>query len=321
MKLDLHAKNPIKLREIIVAACVALSMFVVGCFLDFKFTNTVYHPGNESWVGIIGAAIVELPVCIGIGFGGASLIFNAPKNCKKVWTIISYIFGGLAIVVSYYFIYDTFNDISKDILRLVDYEKIIKYLAIAFAFIMEGLIVGLAALCKFKWGFDGHDMFVLGIFMIIIAATSAIASNFGKYLWSRPRPRYIYTFSDPENRFHPVWVLDPLASLIGKFKGTLAHSDDLKSFPSGHTLYAATSMFVFPYIAACSPKLREDRRILVILFYIGLAWTVIAGISRVYAGAHFLSDTAAGMMCTLLVGSLIHFLFVFKNKKAPEQGA
>ena len=48
MKLDLHAKNPIKLREIIVAACVALSMFVVGCFLDFKFTNTVYHPGTHA---------------------------------------------------------------------------------------------------------------------------------------------------------------------------------------------------------------------------------------------------------------------------------
>ena len=248
-----NAKNPVKLREILIATGVGLIMLVLGALYDFKLTSAVFQLGNESWFGIIGAAVVELPVCIGLGFGGASLIFACPKT-KKAWKIVSIIVGAVAILVSYYFIFDTFDDIHSKIGRFYlnedgTVDMIIRLLAIAFAFIMEGLIVGLAALGRFKWNFDQHDMFVLGIFMILIAGASALASNFGKYIWSRPRPRYIFAFDNPEDLFHAVWVLDPLKS----FK----EGDNFKSFPSGHTVYAATGMFFLPYIAACSPKLRE----------------------------------------------------------------
>ena len=314
-----HASNPIKLREIIIAASVAVILLVLGGIFDFQLSEKVYVPGSESWYGIIGAAVVELPVCLGLGFGGASLILNRFKY-KKWIEIAAIVIGAIAIGLSIYFIFDTFNDISDDIQRMAQYKKIITILAILFALVMESLIVGLAALAKYKLHFDEHDMLVLGLFMLVLAAGAAIVSNGAKFLWSRPRPRYIFSLDDPKGAFHSFWQIDPLASLL-KVKKMGISSGSLKSFPSGHTTYAATGMFVLPYIASCSKKVREDRRILVILFYIGLLWAVLAGLSRVYAGAHFLSDTAAGMLVTLLVGSLMHFLFVFKKEKASEAEA
>ncbi|MCR5332785.1 MAG: phosphatase PAP2 family protein [Bacilli bacterium] len=318
MKISVNAKNPIKLRDIIIAACIVVAILVLGGIFDYKLTSAVYVPGNESWFGIVGAALVELPVCLGLGFAGGSLIFCRYKG-KKVWEVFSIVIGALAILVSYYFVYDTFNDISKDIIRMQEHASVIKILAVFFAFIMEGLFVGLAALGRFKWGFDQHDMFILGIAMIIIAAASAIVSNGMKFLWSRPRPRYIFTLDDPEAAFHPLWKLDPFKSITASIKDKSFKSNNLKSFPSGHTVYAGTAMFVLPYIACCSPKVRDDRRIMVALFYVGMLWCILAGLSRVYAGAHFLSDTAAGFGTTLLVGSLINYLLLFRKKKAPSE--
>lgn len=70
--------------------------------------------------------------------------------------------------------------------------------------VVEGLIVGFVFLCKYELGFETHDMFVLGFFMIAIAGVTAVLSKGVKFLWSRPHPRYIYTFDNPENYFHAV---------------------------------------------------------------------------------------------------------------------
>lgn len=313
-----HAKNPIKLREIIIAASVGVIMLVLGIIFDYKLTSAIYHPGSENWFGVIGAACVELPVCIGLGFGGMSLILIKYEG-KKWQRIFFLIIGIIAVAASFYFIFDTFKDIYKDIQRLAEYKTLITILGLAFAVVMEGLIVLFTWLCKTKWGFDEHDMFVFGLFMIIIAVTDALTGTAVKYLWSRPRPRYIFGLADPLNSFHPVWQIDPFKSLLVTFKDPDFNADNLKSFPSGHTLYATTAIFFLPYIASCSSKLRDDRRIVVLLFYIGLLWAIMAALSRVFAGAHFLSDTAVGFIISVVVGSLIHFLVLFR--KAPVKEA
>lgn len=312
-------KNPIKLREIIIALSVALILLVCGNVFDYQISNAIYDPTDTSLFGIILAGLVELPVCFALCFAGISLIMARPENLKKWQVVLCWIFGIVAIGVGAYFVYDTWMDMTK-FTKTAIYDPsstsfsnpAILILGIIFTLGFTAAVV-LFGFFKSK-DFDKHTMFVLAIYLIIIAAGVAIISNAGKFLWSRPRPRYIFAQDNPASYFQPIWIMNPLACL----KQYVA--DNFKSFPSGHVTYATMGIFVFPYLTLLSEKTRNDRRLQVTLFYAGLLWALVACLARIVAGAHFLSDTAGGMITTILVGEVASY-FMFKPKTEKQNQA
>lgn len=70
------------------------------------------------------------------------------------------------------------------------------------------------------------------------------------------------------------------------------------SFPSGHTLCAATFVLVTGYLAW-----RTDRSLKVLLWWATVSVVVIGAValSRLYLGYHFLTDVIAGALAALLV--------------------
>lgn len=72
----------------------------------------------------------------------------------------------------------------------------------------------------------------------------------------------------------------------------------MASFPSGHTLCAATFVLVTGYLAW-----RTDRHLKVLLWWTvgSLALIAVVALSRLYLGYHFLTDVVAGFFAALTV--------------------
>jgi len=172
--LTKERNNPIHIREIIIAAVITLAVLTLGGIFDFDLSAKVYNPINTNWYGIIGAAIVELPVCVGLIFGGISLIIGCPLSKdypkRKILFILMCILGGAAVLVGAYFLFDTFKDIS-DFQRLQDHKTLITILAIVFALLITALVAYFAVF-KTK-NVDKKVLFIIGVSLLVIAAGAA----------------------------------------------------------------------------------------------------------------------------------------------------
>lgn len=291
--------NPISLREPLIAISIGVIMLVFGIIFDFQISSAIYDPINTSYFGIIMSGICELPVCFALALGGTLLIIGRNKE-NKTHTILSYIIGITAIILGAYYVYDTFLDIAK-FQSTQNYELLIIILGIVFAVAFVSLTVFFTF--KFTKNYeDKKKLFIFGFYMLVsVALVAALATGF-KYLWSRPRPRYIFSEENPQELFHPLWILNPFKAL--------KEGNNFKSFPSGHTTYASLGMFIFPYLGFLFDK---DKKINITLFYIGLVWALLAALSRIVAGAHFLSDVSFGLLITSCSGLLINKI-MFRKK-------
>ncbi len=74
------------------------------------------------------------------------------------------------------------------------------------------------------------------------------------------------------------------------------------SFPSGHSLYAASLGCLAMYV-----YLQHSKHKLICL--LTSIWLLLMGISRVYAGAHFPSDVLAGWSISFIWITLLYWLF------------
>lgn len=307
-------KKPVHLREVIVALVIGFALLFLGAAVDLNFTKSAYDPVNTSWFGIILAGIAELPVCIGLISGGVFLIlsrYRKEKEKREKLDILFYIIGGIAILAGYYFLFDTLKDI--DIFKVFEDKKtIIMIIALIFAVVFGTAVAFLTFLLSKYSNID--SMFKVGFFIIMICAGAALLSNVFKYLWCRPRPRFIV--ADDYEGFKTFWQINPFACL-SKTK-TMGDSNNLKSFPSGHSTYAATGLFIFPLLTMAFPQTENRRKLQIGLFYGALIWTVVSMISRVYAGAHFLSDTAAGLLTTIIVGAIVYQVMFVKQMKEDD---
>lgn len=288
-------------REIAIAFVIALAMLITGAFLDWQLTYKVYDPVNTHVFGIFFAGISELPVVSALIFSGTGLIM-CTKN-RPIWAkIILIVVGVLAILVGMYFTFDTARDWGTFSSTSAPEWKWI-FIGLAFAF-MVGFTTAVILFTVFYVRKANKETLIkICIVLLATAAFMAVFSNILKYMWGRARPRYIYTLEgSPKDYFDPVWTLHPLRSLIYKIKGLTDSSNNFKSFPSGHTVYATMAVFFLPMLTLLNDKSKHNRTLQVILFYVGLAWTIINAFSRIYAGAHYLSDTAVGIMTTLASG-------------------
>lgn len=96
-----------------------------------------------------------------------------------------------------------------------------------------------------------------------------------KYIISRPRPPEIY-------------------HLVQSYGA---------SFPSAHSVYAATLGCLAIYLSLEHPKHR-------LIWLCAFIWLLIMGISRIYLGVHFPSDVLAGWSIGFIWITLLHMLYV-----------
>lgn len=189
-------------------------------------------------------------------------------------------------------------------------------LPIYFAYPIAFVIMTFASMITyFLAGVDDRNVLLKAGLVILIAMLIQLALvTVFKGLAERPRYRWLIDSSLNTNSiaFKNWWDWNP-----SNFFGMILKGDDgLKSFPSGHTATSSVC-FLLPLLAATKMnKLFKGEE--AVLFILGGLYTVLIGVARISAGAHFLSDISFGA----LIGSAVSFLTVFiayQPKKEPAK--
>jgi membrane-associated phospholipid phosphatase len=168
-----------------------------------------------------------------------------------------------------------------------------------FAVVIAGiyLLVGgaIAFLSKIS---SPKEAVVFAYFFVILYGATWLLMNATKFLWFRPRWRFLvreYATGDPSQYFQPWYVL----ACQGKF------DDHYASFPSGHVMnsliwvsLSLTSAFIEPF--------KNKGWIIRLCAYV---WAALVALSRTIMGAHFPSDTTAGFFFEFLLFDLLSAFF------------
>ncbi|HIZ55185.1 MAG TPA: phosphatase PAP2 family protein [Firmicutes bacterium] len=127
--------------------------------------------------------------------------------------------------------------------------------------------------------------FALAVLLLTLVTVSLL-----KTFWGRARFRTM--LADGDFSSFSFWFLP---------QGITGH----QSFPSGHTA-SASSVFVLAALGDFFPKLQKKE---LLFFWIAFLYTGAVALSRMIAGAHFLSDVTVGAVIGILFFALIRRAF------------
>ncbi len=274
-----------------------IASLVLFAFYDLNITHALYNP--KSLFGRIGENLAEMPFQLLCVFACCLLFKYRDRSSKShdiVWGIF---FVALAIFFSGY---------SGG--RFISYSKSYgwnKTLRWGVAVGISALHFAIGALCAhFAKADSPRKAVAFSLFVLIMWILSFLMMNGLKFLWHRPRWRYIVTLEgDPDQYFVPVYILGCNGGL----------SSDFASFPSGHTINAVgvISISLLGYVF---PKFDKSSFLLRVFAYI---WATLCAISRIILGAHFASDVAAGFLFGFLLFDLMStFFYPFFMRKVDE---
>lgn len=133
-----------------------------------------------------------------------------------------------------------------------------------------------------------NRVLVYSLFTIISIILILVSFTILKEIWGRTRFFPMYQGNDYTMFTH--WWQIPGNS-----------GDDIfKSFPSGHTGAAATNfiLFLLPSVFYKNEFIKKNEK----FFYLGpIVWTLLVQYARIVDGAHYLSDTAASIIISVLL--------------------
>lgn len=285
----------------------ALLAIISGIY-DLQINIALYNP--NSFYAQIFQRLGEMPSYLTPAVAGCILFYQdwGRNKWEKIgWKVIC----GIVIFAGFYFgIGHWFwkNFINKDLLYAAFY-KILFTLMMTGVTLLCGLFVPKKAMKKLCW---------FAIFLIIAVALSNIIVQIMKMIWSRQRFRVMYADGKNFEGFSPWYLPQGFTkrpeSYIAKYEAIdvgLGHggNDAFKSFPSGHTVAAAASFGVI-----IIPEMYENMKKWKPLFWaIPIAYTVLVAISRIVAGAHYLSDVLFGGFAGYAVAALTRWVFMEKG--------
>lgn len=275
-------KHVIETREALAFSLFLLVLLAAGSFADLSISRALYN--ESSLFGQALAAYGEYPAALGWVCAGVLLIVG--RNREKKFPAVLQILGGGVLAV--------FGALMTCVMPTLylDWPRPLLFL------------IGLACSCAagvlmVRLGRHAQRDTILqtaaALFFAILAEMLLI--NLVKIPWGRPRMRLIA--NDARAVFLPWWK--PGTELRDQLAALGVAAEEFKSFPSGHAGNAMT-MTLLGLLPQLDPRLAPKRRLLVC---IGFAWACLVSFSRLIMGAHFLSDTAVGMLIGLLCCLLV----------------
>lgn len=160
-----------------------------------------------------------------------------------------------------------------------------------------------------KLSLDKRTMLHLSIVGIIAVLSGYLIIEILKTIISRNRyGAIVYLANSDFETYFTAWYKKGI-----KFEGTMGvaegMTDDSKSFPSGHTQAASTSLFLafLPFYFAKY----NDKKYKLWFFITPVVYILIVMFGRVLAGAHYLSDVTFGLIIGLIC-IMVPFLVDYK---------
>ena len=294
----------VKGQHYLIVLALALIGVILGAIFDKSISEALYANGSLVNVGLIISNYALLPFFIVIGLAASSsiyILFKEKEKYHKVGRIILIIFFILALGFAKYQEYDKLKDLGS-----VYGDTLGKVLAIVVLLLSLCLSILLAV--KLYKKHDHTKIVNYSVIYAIIVLVSLLFAVAMKYLWSRPRPWYVFGDGITPSHladYRAIWEPRPFDA----FSSSLAR-EYFKSFPSNHV---NSSMMFLPALLLYT-KMNEklDSSLArTLIFITAILLGVLVGLNRMLCGAHFLSDVSFGLLFSV---SVTYFGFLGVDK-------
>lgn len=251
---------------------VVILMMIYGTFYDAPVSAALYSAENPYGIFIAGFAHVP---CMFLGAGCIGLFLraysHAGRNQKILLRLLTAMCSiGCAAVFALIFLNVPWR-----------YSCIPAVLLAAAACLFAGFV-------RKSIPFDDPDRLIrTGVFLAAAAAAEIMLIWMIKIPWGRPRWRTVTAVGGLE--FRP-WYL-PSLTLKTPYLRSGIGADEFMSFPSGHTGNASAALLTV-VLGELIPSFRKKRNV---ILGAALVWIVMVMLGRIVAGAHYVTDTAAGL--------------------------
>ena len=282
------------LRSARILAAVLLIFLIVGSFADLPVSKLLY-PGHETSFGQFFAAFGELPAFLCLTSAGVLLIRNRsrlPGGKALLWAGAGAALVLLGLVLAVHEAVDNVPALPVWVALLVA--------------VFTAAASGLALLLLTAYT-PARTVLRFALTLVFVSVGTMALVNIIKIPWGRARMRFIVETGN-ETYFTPWWKAG--SALKTKLVTDGVSPDEFRSFPSGHTACAACSMLAI-LLPTLNKRLQGKER-QCLLVAVGL--TLLVAVTRIWMGAHFLSDVAVSWLIALGVSALGIRLFYFDPK-------
>ena len=298
-----------KKSYILISSVLALALicFIVGSFTDLALSNAIYSSRNGF--GIFASVIGTIPGygILAICGGGLFSLFLSKKEYKMIYRLLILGTGLVAFALAVFFS-------GREVYSVNGYNNE-KLNILGFIYILP--IMCLLAFLGYKMTKNSDNpriliiiiIMMVAIFFALIPGVTAI-----KAIFHRPRFRAVMSYNDVD--FHSWWQrCSNYKDLLEQYKDSGLVKEEFKSFPSGHA--GASSVFLL--FALFLPFFNKKYEKLVLpVFFSGLAWVLLISFTRILVGAHYLSDVSMGIILTTTF-TLIGLIFANKFNKPKQE--
>ena len=281
-------------RCALVVFAVLVILMIVGSCLDLQISKLLY-PGHESSLGQFFAAFGELPAFLCFTCAGALLVLIRGR-LRRDWNVLFIIASALLVAFG---IVMNIREASDNVPALPVW---VAALATVFAAAASGVgMFFLTRQCPTKTVLR----FILTV--VFVSFVTMVLINVIKVPWSRPRMRLLVSTGN-DSYFMPWWQL--AGALKQRLVGEGISPDEFRSFPSGHAACAACAMLAI-LLPTLKKQWHDKERV---CLAVGAVWTLLVAVSRIWMGAHYLTDVTMACLIVLGVSVLGIYLFYFNQR-------
>ena len=291
-----------------VFAVVLVVLLGVGTFADHQIAQAVYSPGNPVviFVSTLGLVPMVYPACFLLGVLVQRSLASQKSQLVRiagavVCVVLAALFGAL---------------ITRALLSMRDgFGGLVGAELPTIARMGIGAVAGLV-LCALGYragtANDAQDLARKVLMVVVVLVASYVAVEIVKNLMARPRPLAVLGYEGIE--FCPWYQKGSGADELMAAYGL--ERDAFKSFPSGHSVQAASFLAAFVGLSFVYPKL-QDRLGIALAVEVVFALVVMA--CRMILGAHFLSDVSTGALVSVV--AFLILMAVLKRGAAQAQAS
>ncbi len=285
------------------AAALAV-LLLLGTFFDYQVAQAIYAPNNPLVIFV--STLGLFPMCYTACFLLGVLVQRSLASQKSqllrvvgavVCAALAALFGAL---------------ITRAVLsKLEGFGGILGFEPPMAVRMGVGVVIG-GILCAlgFRAGKanDAEDLARRVLVVIVVLAASFAVVEVVKVFMARPRPRLLFAGYEGIE-FCPWYKKCADASdFMAKYG---IEKDGFKSFPSGHSLQAASLITALYGLSLVFPRLQQKTGL---FLAVGIAFALVVMGCRMILGAHFLSDVSVGALV-----SVVAFLALMAMQKPKQQ--
>ena len=278
-----------------IALAISITGFIVGSIYDKNISQYFFDKNGIRVSPFSNIMCVVGPLLTNFfGAFAATCVFFTCNRKSKTATILLKILAVVTIIAISFLSWKTGSDFVSFVSNPTDAKKIGFRIMVAAIVVISDILVGYFTYKNIK-KLDTKIVFWTGLTMLLIIIAVAGSNEVIKYLASRPRPRLVFTSSE---EFRAWYQWRPLYGL---------KVSESKSFISGHSSNSMSALTLLPLLVSLT-SLSKKSNWLVVSVSIGALISLIIGVSRLFALAHYLTDVCGGFILSLVVQIVVLLL-------------